>query len=184
MTTTTQSLPLSAGTWAVDAAHSNVEFTVRHLGISKVRGRFNSFDASLTVGDSLETSQLKATVDLASVDTNNPDRDGHLKSTDFFNTEAYPQMSFVSSALVSDGEDYQVRGDLTLNGVTHPIILEVELNGQEANPMDQKVRAGFSATGSISRKQFGVEFEIPLGGDRVAIGDKVRIELEIQFIQP
>ena len=185
MTTTTSTLPLVAGTWPVDAAHSTVEFTVRNLGISKVRGRFNEFDASLTVGHTLETSALTATIELASVDTGNPDRDGHLRSPDFFDTDTHPQMGFASTAIADLGDgDYHVTGDLTLNGTTAPVTLEVEFNGTEDSPMDQSLHAGFSARGTLSRKVFGVEFDLPLGGDRLAIGDKVAVELEIQFVQP
>jgi len=185
MSITTSTLPLVAGTWTVDAAHSSVEFTVRHLGLSKVRGRFNEFDASLTVGDSLDSVALRAAIDLASVDTSNADRDAHLRSTDFFDTETNPQMVFVSTAIADRGDGgYGLTGELTLNGVTRTVVLDVEFNGTEDYPMDSSVHAGFSATGVLSRKTFGVEFDVPLGADKVAIGDKVNLDLEIQFVQP
>ena len=180
----TSNLPLAAGVWPVDAVHSTVEFTVRHLGISKVRGRFNQFDASLTVGDGLEAVQLEATVDLASVDTNNADRDAHLRSTDFFDTETHPTMTFASTGVSGSDGEYQLVGDLTINGVTAPITFDVEFNGAEVYPMDQALHAGFSARGTLSRKIFGIEFDVPLGADKMAIGDKVTIELEAQFVQP
>lgn len=185
MSTATTELPLTAGTWPVDRAHSSVEFTVRHLGLSKVRGRFNDFDASLTVGDSLESSALGATIELASVDTSNSDRDAHLRGTDFFDTETNPQMSYSSKAIADKGDGtYEVIGDLTLNGVTRPVSLEVAFNGTEEYPMDNSVHAGFSASGTLSRKEFGVAFDVPLGADKVAIGDKVQLDLEIQFVKP
>lgn len=185
MTTTSQTLPLSPGTWPVDTTHSTVEFTVRHLGISKVRGRFNEFSAELVVGHTLETTALTADIALASVDTNNADRDGHLRSADFLDTDANPRMTFVSTAIADAGDgDYTLTGELTLNGVSREVSLAVEFNGVEEYPMDGSVHAGFSAKGSLSRREFGVEFDIPLGGDKMAIGDKVNLELEVQFVQP
>jgi polyisoprenoid-binding protein YceI len=177
-------LPLTAGVWSVDTAHSSVEFTIRHLGLSKVRGRFNQFDAALAVGSGLNDTRLTATVDLSSVDTNNADRDAHLQSTDFFGVDANPQLTFTSTVIDQDGTDYTVTGDLSLNGISRPIELDVEFNGVETYPMDGKRHAGFSATGTISRGAFGIDFEMPLGVDKVALGDKVKIELEIQLVEP
>jgi polyisoprenoid-binding protein YceI len=182
--TVTSSLPLTTGTWSADTAHSSVEFTVRHLGLTKVRGRFNSFDATLTVGQDLAGSVLSARVDLASVDTNNTDRDDHLRGTDFFDVDAHPTMTFASTGITADGDDYVVDGTLTLNGVTNPVRLEVEFNGTEVYPMDEAVHAGFSASTRISRKDYGVEFDVPVGVDKMAIGDKVTVELEVQFVEP
>ena len=180
--TVTTALPLTTGTWSADTAHSSVEFTVRHLGLTKVRGRFNSFDAALDVGDDLAGTSLSAGIDLASVDTNNADRDNHLRSTDFFDVESHPRMTFASTAIAAGGDGYTVDGNLTLNGVTRPVRLDVEFNGTEVYPMDQAVHAGFSASTTISRKDYGVEFDVPVGVDKVAIGDKVKVELEIQLV--
>ena len=185
MSTTTSSLPLTAGTWTVDSAHSSVEFTVRHLGLSKVRGRFREFTAELTVGDTLDAVGLRAEIALASVDTDNADRDAHLRSTDFFDTENNPKMVFASDTIADRGDGrYGLVGELTLNGVTRPVELDVEFNGTEDYPLDGSVHAGFSATGVLSRKAFGIEFDVPLGADKVAIGDKVNLDLEIQFVRP
>ncbi|MCB0994359.1 MAG: polyisoprenoid-binding protein [Acidimicrobiales bacterium] len=181
---TTTVLPLTTGTWTADIAHSSVEFTVRHLGLAKVRGRFNSFSTNVVVADDLAASSVHADIDLSSIDTNNADRDAHLRSTDFFGVEANPTMSFRSTAIVGSGDDYTVTGDLSINGVTRPVELSVEFLGSETYPMDGTLRAGFSATGSISRKEFGIQFDIPLGADKMAIGDKVNIELEIQLVAP
>lgn len=181
---TTTTLPLQAGTWTIDPAHSSVEFVIRHLGLSKVRGRFNAFDATVVVGSDLADTRLTATVDLSSVDTNNADRDAHLRSTDFFGVDAHPQMTFASTEVRQDGEDYTLVGELTINGATRPVELEVEFNGVETYPMDQKRHAGFSATGTITRSDFGIDFDVPLGVDKVALGDKVKIELEIQLVEP
>ena len=185
MSTTTSSLPLTAGSWTVDTAHSSVEFTVRHLGLSKVRGRFRDFTAELAPPCPLDTVGLRAEIALASVDTDNADRDAHLRSTDFFDTENNPQMVFVSRTIADRGDgSYGLAGELTLNGVTRPVELDVEFNGTEDYPLDGSVHAGFSATGVLSRKAFGIEFDVPLGADKVAIGDKVNLDLEIQFVRP
>lgn len=183
-TTHTSTLPLQAGTWIVDPAHSAVEFTVRHLGLAKVRGRFNRFSAELNVDDDLQTTSLSATVDLSSVDTNNDDRDQHLLSTDFFDADTHPEMVFKSVAITESGGSYEVLGDLTINGHTRPIVLDVEFYGSEVLPTDQSERAGFSATGKLSRKDFGIEFNVPLGGDKYMISDSVNVEIEVQFVAP
>jgi polyisoprenoid-binding protein YceI len=180
----TNALPLAAGTWNVDPAHTTVGFTVRHLGLAKVRGRFDGVDATLVVGDDLASSNLAATIELGTVSTGNTDRDGHLQSGDFFNAEANPKMTFVSTAIQSGGDGYSLVGDLTLNGITKPVELDVEFFGTSVFPMDQSTRAGFSATGSLSRKDFGIEFNMPLGGDKVMISDKVILELDVQLVAP
>lgn len=175
-------LPLAAGTWTADVNHSTVGFVVRHLGLSKVRGRFEGFSASVTVGDDLAGTSVAADVDMSTARTGNADRDAHLASSDFFNAEANPTMSFRSTSISGEGEEYQMAGDLTINGITKPIELDVEFFGTEIAPMDQSTRAGFSATGSLSRGDFGIEFNMPLGGDKMLISDKVAIELDVQLI--
>jgi polyisoprenoid-binding protein YceI len=180
----TQTLPLAAGTWTLDPAHSTVEFTVRHLGLSKVRGRFNSFDTNLQVGNDLAGSTLTASIELSSVDTNNADRDGHLQSTDFFSVESHPKMTFESATITGDGDTYAVDGTLSVNGVSKPVTLAVEFNGAEVFPFDQKTHAGFTATTTLSRKDFNIDFNVPVGVDKVMISDKVNVELEIQLVEP
>jgi polyisoprenoid-binding protein YceI len=181
---TASSLPLAAGTWTIDPSHSTVGFTVRHLGLAKVRGRFDGVDATLVVGDDLASSNLAASIELGTVSTGNADRDGHLQSGDFFNAETNPKMTFVSTAIRGDGDAYALTGDLTLNGITKPVELDVEFFGTSVFPMDQSTRAGFSATGSLSRKDFGIEFNVALGADKVMISDKVALELDIQLVAP
>ncbi|MGI9579031.1 MAG: YceI family protein [Microthrixaceae bacterium] len=183
MATATSSLPLSAGTWTPDLAHSSVEFVVRHMGLSKVRGRFGSFDAQLVVGNSLHETAVSAAVALESVDTGNPDRDTHLKTPDFFGVESHPTMEFRSTRIVPDGGHYRMAGDLMIKGVTNPVELDAEFTGVVVGP-DGELRAGFSAVGELSRKSFGIEFNAPLGADAVLVADRVRIELEIQFVAP
>jgi polyisoprenoid-binding protein YceI len=182
--TTTQTLPLSSGIWTSDAAHTTVGFTVRHLGLAKVRGHFDGVEASLTVGDSLESTVVSAVVDMSTVTTSNADRDTHLKSSDFFNAEANPTMTFTSTAITGSGEEFTLVGDLTINGVSREVEFEVEFFGTSVFPMDQSTRAGFSASTAISRKDFGIEFNVPLGGDKVMISDKVVVELDVQLVAP
>jgi polyisoprenoid-binding protein YceI len=178
-------MPLVPGVWVVDANHSGVHFRIRHLGLSNVRGRFDRFEATLSVGTSLDQVTVEATIDMGSVDTNQPDRDAHLRSTDFFSTDQHPAMVFRSTALGQIGEgEYALSGDLTINGVTRPVSLDVEFNGVELFPGDGKTHAGFSATGELNRDDFGIDFNMPLGMDKMALGQKVRIELEFQFIAP
>jgi polyisoprenoid-binding protein YceI len=182
--TTITSLPLRSGTWSIDPSHTSVEFTVRHLGLAKVRGRFHGVDASVVVGDDLSTSTVDAEIDLGTVDTGNPDRDTHLRSTDFFNVEANPKMTFSSTRIDQVGETYRLVGDLSLNGVTKPVELDVEFFGTSVFPMDQSTRAGFTASGQLSRKDYGIEFNVALGGDKYMISDKVNIDLDVQLVAP
>ena len=127
---------------------------------------------------------MTATVDLSSVDTNHPDRDAHLRSTDFFDVETNPQMQFVSTSVTPFDDGYVMTGDLTLNGITRPLELPVEFHGVEEY-MGKELHAGFSGQGELRRSEFGIDFGIlPLGGDRLALADVVKIELDVQFVAP
>lgn len=176
------SLPLNAGTYAADATHSVVGFSVRHLGLAKVRGSFTSFEAQLAVGEDLASTSVSATIELSSVNTGNSDRDAHLQSGDFFNTEANPKMTFASTSITQQGDQYALVGDLTLNGHTAPATLTGEFHGTSTFPMDQSERAGFSFAGTLSRKDYGMTFDAPAGADKLMLGDKVAIELDAQFV--
>jgi polyisoprenoid-binding protein YceI len=177
--------PVTTGTWNVDPSHSGIFFQVRHLGLNNVRGRFNRFSASLTVGDTLADIAVKAEVDLSSVDTNQPDRDAHLLGTDFFNAENHPTMTFRSTgAIAKGGDEYELAGDLTINGVTRPVTFDVEFHGLEVFPPTGQTHAGFGATTTLKRSDFGIEFNMPLGMDKLALGEKVKVELELQFVAP
>jgi polyisoprenoid-binding protein YceI len=182
--TTTTALPLVPGHWTIDHNHSGILFVIRHLGLSNVRGRFDSFDASLDVGSTLESVSISADVDLSSVDTNNADRDAHLRSTDFFDTEQHQAMTFRSTSVTGGGEGYELVGDLTIAGVTKPVTFDVEFHGTEVFPGDQSTHAGFSATGEIRRSDFGIDFGIIPGAEKLMLGDKVKIELDLQFVAP
>jgi polyisoprenoid-binding protein YceI len=183
-TTATSNLPLTTGHWTVDRNHSAVSFVVRHLGLSNVRGRFDTFDASLDVGSTLDDIWVTAEIDLSSVNTNNPDRDAHLRSSDFFATEEHPTMTFRSTTVRGTEESFELTGDLTVGDVTGPVTLDVEFNGTEVFPGDQKTHAGFTATGTVKRSDFGVDFGIVPGAEKLMLGDKIKVELDLQFVEP
>ncbi len=174
---------LTAGTWNIDPAHSEVGFTVRHLMVSKVRGKFGGFTGAITVSDDPLASSVEATIDAATISTGEENRDGHLRSPDFFETDAHPTWTFRSTSVEQSGSDFEVAGDLTIKGVTRPVALDLEFNGVGQDPWGG-TRAGFSATTEISRKDFGVTFEMPTeGGVNVVVGDKIKVELEIEAVK-
>ena len=177
--------PLAAGTWTLDASHTTVAFTVRHMGISKVRGTFTGVEARLIVNDPFESSVLTAEVDMSTVDTGNADRDAHLRSQDFFDVESHPKMTFSSTRIRANGDrGYQVEGQVTVNGRSNPLTLSVDFEGTETYPMDGTTHAGFSATGSLSRKDFGIEFNVPLATGGFVIADRISIDLDVQLAGP
>ena len=178
-------LPVAKGDWSLDPAHSVVEFAVRHLGISTVRGRFKDASATLSVGDDLASSSLSAEVQMASVDTGNADRDGHLQSTDIFNVEAQPVMSFRSTSIGETGDgSYQVTGDMTVNGHTSAETLSVSFFGTEVFPMDGSTRAGFEATGQINKAEYGIDFNVPMTSGGFMLSDKIDITVHAQLVGP
>jgi polyisoprenoid-binding protein YceI len=181
---TTTALPagLTAGTWTVDASHSEAGFTVRHAGIAKVRGTVAITEGTITVGDDLTVSSVTATLDPATVDTRDANRDGHLKSGDFFEVETYPAWTFVSTSVAPHGDDYVVTGDLTIHGVTRTVELVTEFNGVATDPFGN-ARAGFSAATEISRKDFGLTWNAALETGGVLVSDTVKIALEISAIR-
>ena len=178
-------LPLAAGAWTMDPAHSVVGFSVRHLGISSIRGRFVEASASLVVGPDLADTSLTAEVEMASVSTGNEGRDGHLQSTDIFNVERQPKMTFSSTAITEVGDGrYRMVGDLSLNGATNTETLEVEFFGTETNPMDSSVRAGFAATGAIDRTRYGIDWNVPMPGGGAMLATDIEITLDAQLVGP
>jgi polyisoprenoid-binding protein YceI len=170
-----------AGTWDIDTSHSDVSFTVRHMMVSKVRGRFGAFSGEIVTGENLADSAVTATIDATSIDTNNEQRDGHIRSADFFDVENHPQWTFRSTGVRVDGEDLAVDGELTLKGVTRPVTLALEVNGFGPDAWGG-TRAGFSASTTIDRNDFGVDIKMPLDGGGVVVGDKVQIHLEIEGV--
>jgi polyisoprenoid-binding protein YceI len=180
---TEASLPLAPGRWAVDANHSSIGFTIRHLGVSKVRGRFTRFEADVVIGDTLDTTSITATVDVSSIDTANADRDAHVLSPDIIDVARRPTMVFRSTRVRGAGSEYQVDGELTIGDITRPIVLAVELGGIEAFPGGPR-HAGFEATTEIRRKDFGIDVAMPPGVSAVALGDVVKVELDLQLLEP
>jgi polyisoprenoid-binding protein YceI len=170
-----------AGTWSIDAVHSDVSFSVRHLMVSKVKGRFGTFEGQIVTADNPLESTVTATIDLSSIDTNDAGRDGHLRSADFFDTETHPKMTFQSTSVAATGDGFAVTGDLNLHGVTKPVTLNLELNGFGPDPYGG-TRAGFTATTEINRKDFGIEFNMPLEGGGVVLGEKVSVTIDIEAI--
>ena len=177
--TTITQLPLKPGTWALDAMHAQVGFAARHLGVAKVRGRFADVDATLTIGTTVEETAVEATIGVASIDTGNSDRDAHVLSADLLDVERRPTMTFRSTGVRGGADDWVLDGDLTIGDVTRPIALDVELGGV-ADFVDGTRRAGFEAKGELRRKDFGIDF----GPLNALLGDVVKIELDLEFIEP
>jgi len=169
------------GTWTIDPLHSEVGFSVRHMMVSKVRGKFTKFSGELVTGESPLASSVTAEIDLASIDTGAEQRDGHLRSPDFFDTENHPAMSYRSTGIRAKGDGYVVDGELTLKGVTKNVPLTLELNGFGPDPYGG-TRAGFTATGEINRQDFGVTWNAAMEHGGVVVSDKVNLHLEIEAV--
>ena len=181
MTTATQIPGYVVGTWDIDASHSTVGFSVRHMMVSKVRGYFREFSGEIVTAADPAASTVHATIDMDSIDTRQEQRDAHIKSADFFDTGNHTVMTFRSTGVRAEGEDWHVEGDLTLKGVTKPVTLELELNGFGPDAYGG-TRAGFSAKTVISRSEFGVDIAMPMDGGGVVVGDKISVELEIEAV--
>jgi polyisoprenoid-binding protein YceI len=180
-TTTTTALPLAAGTWTLDPYHSEVGFTLRHLGISKVRGAFREHDVQLVVGPTLAESSVTATIAVASIDTGNRDRDAHVLQPDLLDVSLRPTLTFRSTSITAEGDDeYRIDGDLTIGVVTQPVTLQAELGGVESFPADGSVHAGFEATGEIRRHDFGINF----GAMDAGLGKIIKIAIDLQLVAP
>ena len=170
-----------AGTWSIDPVHSDVSFTVRHMMVSKVRGKFHGLSGSIILAEDPAASEVTAEIDMASIDTGNEQRDEHIRSADFFEVTKYPKMTFRSTSLRSDGNDFVVTGDLSLHGVTRSVELELEVNGFTKDPYGG-TRAGFSATTQINRRDFGITIDMPMDGGGVVVGDKIQVQLEVEAV--
>ena len=168
-----------AGVWNIDTSHTTVNFSVRHMMVSKVRGKFSTFGGTLVIAEDPTASTLEATVDMASVDTGDAGRDEHLRTSDFFDIQTHPTMTFKSTSITASGGEYELIGDLTIRGVTRPVTFELELGGVGVDPWGN-TRAGFTATTTINRKDWGLEYNAVLEGGGVLIGEKVTIELDVE----
>ena len=177
---------LTAGTWNVDPAHSTVGFVARHLMITKVRGRFTDFSGSIEVAPDPLQSRLEASVNLASVDTGDANRDAHLRAADFFDVDGdgSPTMTFASTGIKAEDDDgdYVLYGDLTINGVTRQVEFALEFDGVNGDPWGG-TRAGFSAESEITRKDFGLEWNVALETGGVLVGDKIKIQLDVEAVK-
>jgi polyisoprenoid-binding protein YceI len=163
-----------AGTWTIDATHSDVTFTVRHLGVSKVRGRFDQVETTIMTAEDVLDSSVTATIHATSVDTNNGQRDDHIRAADFLDVEQFPTITFTSTGVRSEDGEYFIDGELTMHGVTKPVTLAAELGGFADGPSNKVL--GISAQTEVSRTDFGVGAGVP----SAVVSDKIKIELDIE----
>jgi polyisoprenoid-binding protein YceI len=173
---------LTPGIWTIDPSHTAVTFVARHLVITKVRGKFGEVTGALTIDEDNLASTVEATIEMASVTTGDDDRDGHLKSADFFDVETYPKMTFASTGIRGDGAEYVLTGDLTIKGVTKSVELGLEFEGVSPDPWGG-TRVGFSATGEINRRDFGLDFDVKLDTGGALVSEKIKIEIEAQAVK-
>ena len=186
---TTRSTALTAvpgyvtGTWDIDPVHSDVSFVVRHMVVSKVRGRFDAFEATIVTADDPLQSSVEATIDAGSINTNQAQRDAHVRSADFLDVENHPTITFRSTGVRTGGDQFLVDGDLTIRGVTKPVTLRLEANGFTPDPYGG-TRAGFSASAEIDRQDFGVNYNGPIPGadSAMVLSDRVTLNLEIEAV--
>ncbi|MBO0825022.1 MAG: YceI family protein [Actinobacteria bacterium] len=171
-----------AATWTIDPVHSEVGFSVRHMMVSKVRGRFTKFSGEIVTAASPLQSSVTAEIDLSSIDTGQEQRDEHIRSADFFEVETYPTMTYRSTGIKVDDGEYVLDGELTLKGVTRSVPLKLELNGFGPDPFGG-YRAGFTATGEINRRDFNVNFNAPMANGGVVVADKIQLQLEIEAVK-
>jgi len=175
--------PDLTGTWTIDPAHSQVGFAVRHAMVATVRGSFAVYDGTLVLDAADPTrSTARLQIDAASISTGQEQRDSHLKSPDFLDVAKFPALTFTSSRVVVDGEEITLHGDLEIRGVSRPVEIDVEAGGVAHDPMGN-TRAGFEGTATISRKEFGMEFNAALDTGGVLVGDKVKITLDISAVR-
>ncbi|MFJ7685164.1 YceI family protein [Peribacillus butanolivorans] len=167
--------------WAIDPTHSAIEFSVKHMMIAKVKGSFNKFEANISANPSdLTTAEIDFTVDVASIDTRNADRDNHLRSADFFDVEKNPTLTFKSRKIVKTGDDeYDVTGDVTLNGFTNEETFAITFEGQGKDPWGNE-KAGFSGKGKVKRSDYGLTYNAALETGGVLIGDQITLTIEIE----
>jgi polyisoprenoid-binding protein YceI len=170
------------GAWTVDPAHSSVEFRVKHMMVSTVRGRFGEFEGTIEAAPDYHDSKVRGTVEAASIDTNEPGRDEHLRSADFFDVEHHPQIVFESTGVEHlERGNYRVAGELTMHGETHPVVFEVTVHGVTRDPQGQD-RVGLEARGTLSRGEFGLRWQQALETGGVLVGDEVRVVADIAAV--
>lgn len=168
-----------AGTWAIDPTHSEVTFQIRHLAISKVRGNFEQFSGTIVTGDAIEDTKIEAAVEVKSINTNQAQRDEHLRTSDFFAADEFPQLTFVSTGVRAEDDDILIDGDLTMRGVTRPVTFRGELGGFETDGWGNR-KLGFSARTKIIRKDFGLTYNAATESGGLLLGEDVTISIEAQ----
>jgi polyisoprenoid-binding protein YceI len=172
----------AAGTWAIDTAHSSVNFKVKHLGVAKTRGRFDTFEGTVEVGEDPSATRVNVTIDTASVDTHDSTRDEHLRSADFFDVANHPVMTFRSTGVSGTGDSWTLDGDLTIAGVTQPVSLDVDFEGVATSPWGS-TSAGFAASTTVNREEFGLTWNTALAAGGFLVGKNVTIELEVELVK-
>jgi polyisoprenoid-binding protein YceI len=173
----------AAGTWTLDTAHSAVAFTGRHLMVTKVRGNLPVLDGAITIAEDPAQSSVQVTIDLAGIESGSPDRDGHLRSADFFDTENHPTATFTSTKLDwNGGDEAKLEGDLTIKGVTHPVVLDVEYGGVATDPWGG-TRTGFSASAEVNREDWGLGWNVALEAGGVLVSKKIKLEIEVEAVR-
>lgn len=186
MSQATQGAPifdkLTPGVWAIDPVHSIVEFSVRHMMVSNIKGFFTAFSGAITIGEDRYSSAVEATIETASLTTHNDTRDNHLRSADFFDIETYPTMEFRSTSVGPSGDSHLVAGDLTIRGITRPVNLSLSFEGVGADTYGA-TRCGFIAATDVSRRDFGLTWDAPLETGGVALGDRVAIMLHVEGVR-
>jgi polyisoprenoid-binding protein YceI len=171
------------GVFDIDVSHSHVGFVVRHMMVSKVKGRFTSFEGKISLAEKPQDSSVEVTIDATSIDTHDSGRDGHLRSPDFLDVEKFPTLSFRSTALVPTGEGlFDLEGELTLHGVTKPITIAVEQEGVVIDPYGNE-RIGFSGSAELNREDYGISFNMALEAGGVVVGKAIKLEIEIEAIR-
>ena len=173
----------STGTFVLDKSHTEVGFIARHLMVSKVRGRFTDFEGTIVVADDPSESSVEVTIQAASINTNDENRDKHVRTNDFLSTDEFPALTFRSTKVeLSSGGDWKVNGDLTVRGVTRPIVLDVQFEGVIQDPWGNQ-RLGFTASGEIDRNDFGVSFNAALETGGFVVSPKVKLEIEAEAVR-
>jgi len=173
---------LTPGPWTIDPSHTTLGFTARHLVVAKVRGRFGAVTGTITIGADPLASSVRAEIEMASVDTGDAGRDEHLRSAEFFDVEQFPTMTFVSTGLTAKGSDYLLTGDLTIKGTTRPVTLDLEFDGVSGDPWGG-TRVGFTATGEIDRRDWGLEWNVVLDTGGVLVGETIKLQLDIEAVR-
>ena len=183
MSTASTPTVIPVGTWSVDPAHSKVGFAVKHMGIATVRGEFTEFEGTLEIAEDLSSAKAYGTVKATSVDTNEPQRDDHLRSPDFFDVAQYPELRFESTSVEAlDDEEFRITGKLTIHGVTNDVVLHADLQGTDIDPWGNE-RVGLEVTGQLSRGDYGMKFNQALGSGNMLVADKIKLALDISAVK-